>query len=101
MLRFTMDTAEKRTLDFKIADATSYESHVEDFERFSAILTTPLATRMITMANVFAGQRVLDVGTGTGVVALEAAKAAGERGRCIGIDLSEEMLAMARANADR
>ncbi len=96
-----MDTAEKRTLDFKIADATSYDRHVEDFERFSTLLTKPLARRMITTANIFAGQCVLDVGTGTGVVALEAAKAAGERGRCIGIDLSEEMLAAARANARR
>ncbi|HEV2046858.1 MAG TPA: methyltransferase domain-containing protein [Chthoniobacterales bacterium] len=96
-----MDTAEKCTLDFKITDATSYDAHVGDFERFSAVLTTPLATRIIAMADISAGQRVLDIGTGTGVVALEAAKAAGDRGRCIAIDLSEKMLVSARANARR
>ena len=96
-----MDTAEERALDFKITDATSYDAHVGDFERFSAVLTTPLARRMIAMADISAGQRVLDIGTGTGVVAFEAAKAAGDRGMCIGIDLSEKMLASARANARR
>jgi len=99
MLRFKMDTAEKSTLDFKITDATSYDAHVGDFQRFSAALTTPVARRMIAMADISAGQRVLDIGTGTGVVALEAAKAAGVGGSCVGIDLSEKMLASARANA--
>jgi ubiquinone/menaquinone biosynthesis C-methylase UbiE len=87
--------------NFKIGDATSYDPHIEDFGRFSAVLTTPLARRLIAMANVSAGQRVLDIGTGTGVVALEAAKAVGDRGKCIGIDLSEKMLSSARANALR
>src|SRR5712692_5877991 len=96
-----MDTAEKRTLDFKITDATSYDAHVGDFERFTRVLTAPLATRMIAMAGISAGHRVLDIGTGTGVVALEAAKAAGVGGKCVGIDLSEKMLASARLNARR
>lgn len=96
-----MATVEKRVLDFKTADATSYDAHVQDFERFSTVLTTPLARRLTAMADISAGQRVLDIGTGTGVVALEAAKAAGDRGKCIGIDLSEKMLAVARASARR
>jgi len=87
--------------DFKIDDATSYDPHIEDFGRFSAVLTTPLARRLIAMANVSDGQRVLDVGTGTGVVALEIAKAVGHEGRCIGIDLSEKMLEAAITNARR
>ena len=87
--------------DFKRADAASYDAHVESFERFSASLTTPLARRLVAMANVFPGQRVLDVGTGTAVVALEAAKAIGSAGQCIGVDLSERMLASARTRLDR
>jgi ubiquinone/menaquinone biosynthesis C-methylase UbiE len=94
-----MDTAEKRTLDFKVTDATSYDDHVGDFERFTAVLTAPLAARIIAMAGIIPGQRVLDIGTGTGVVALEAARAAGVGGSCVGIDLSEKMLASAEANA--
>ena len=67
MLRFKMDTAEKSTLDFKITDATSYDAHVGDFQRFSAALTTPLARRMIAMADISDGERVI----GVGVVELE------------------------------
>ena len=87
--------------DFKIGDATSYDPHIDDFGRFSAVLTKPLARRLIAMADVSPGQQVLDVGTGTGVVALEAAIAVGREGRCFGIDLSEKMLEAATTNARR
>jgi ubiquinone/menaquinone biosynthesis C-methylase UbiE len=44
---------------------------------------------------------VVDVGTGTGVVALEVAKAVGHEGLCIGVDLYEKMLEGATTNARR
>jgi SAM-dependent methyltransferase len=44
---------------------------------------------------------VLDVGTGTGIVALEAAGRVGPSGRVVGIDLSEAMLQVAKAKAER
>jgi ubiquinone/menaquinone biosynthesis C-methylase UbiE len=96
-----METAAKKTFDFKAADAASYDAHVGDFERFTAMLTTPLAARTIAMANISSGQRVLDVGTGTGIVAVEAAKAIESRGECVAVDLSEKMLAGAKASAER
>jgi ubiquinone/menaquinone biosynthesis C-methylase UbiE len=92
---------QEAALAFKAADAMSYDGHIADFERFSALLTTPFAKRLVSMAHICAGQRILDIGTGTGVVAMEAAKAAGDRGTCVGIDLSEKMLCSARANASR
>src|SRR5438128_7621678 len=94
-----MDTAEKSARDFKLADAASYDAHVELFERFTARLRTPLAARMVALAKISAGQRVLDVGTGTGLAALEAAKAADVEGCCVGIDLSEKMLLSASISA--
>jgi SAM-dependent methyltransferase len=42
---------------------------------------------------------VLDVATGTGHIALEAARVVGPRGRVVGIDLAAGMLARARENA--
>ncbi|MFQ5775082.1 MAG: class I SAM-dependent methyltransferase [Kiloniellaceae bacterium] len=43
------------------------------------------------------GERVLDVGSGPGLLAYDMAAAVGPEGRVRGIDLSEDMLAMSRA----
>jgi len=47
-------------------------------------------------ASIAPGHHVLDVGCGTGVVALEALRRVGERGRVVGLDVNEGMLAVAR-----
>ena len=47
------------------------------------------------------GSRVLDVGCGTGSTTLAVARRLGAKGRCIGIDISEPMIAAARARAER
>ena len=44
---------------------------------------------------------VLDVGCGTGSTTLAVARRLGEKGRCVGIDISEPMLDAARARAER
>jgi len=44
---------------------------------------------------------VLDVGCGTGSTTLAVAQRLGEKGRCVGIDISEPMLDAARARAER
>src|SRR5690349_8069287 len=84
---------------FKYQDASSYDSVTEEFDRFTTLLAAPFATRMITLAKLKQGNRVLDVGAGTGVVAFRAAEAVGATGRIVGIDLSPGMLAMARDKA--
>jgi len=43
--------------------------------------------------------RVLDIGCGTGATTLAAARLLGGRGRCVGIDISEPMIALARSRA--
>jgi SAM-dependent methyltransferase len=45
--------------------------------------------------------RVLDVGCGTGATTLALARHVGPLGRCTGVDVSEPMLAVARARAER
>jgi len=59
-------------------------------------LTTPAAARLVRFANVRAGQHVLDVACGTGVVAITAARL-GARVRAI--DLTPELLERAQENA--
>lgn len=86
---------------FKTRDAASYDSLTEQFDYFTERLTSPLAERMTMLAQIQPSDRVLDVGTGTGIVALRAAKAVGKDGKVCGIDLSERMLETARAKAGR
>lgn len=59
----------------------------------------PLSLRMIALASVGEGQRVLDIGTGIGEPALTAARAVGPRGGVIAIDPDSEMIAIARERA--
>jgi len=58
--------------------------------------TTIPAAELVRFAGVTRGQRVLDVGSGTGVVAVTAARAGAE---VRGLDLSPALVAHARANA--
>jgi SAM-dependent methyltransferase len=62
----------------------------------TAMFTAPVAGRLVHFAGIAKGERVLDVGTGTGVAALAAA----HRGaRVTGLDLTPALLAVARENA--
>lgn len=58
--------------------------------------TTPTAARLVRRAGVKAGQRVLDVACGTGVVSVTAACLGA---RVTGLDLTPELLERARENA--
>ncbi|MDE1953751.1 MAG: class I SAM-dependent methyltransferase [Betaproteobacteria bacterium] len=56
-----------------------------------------LAERLVALAAPQAGERVLDVATGTGFVAIAMARVVGEQGTVLGVDLSAGMLAQGRA----
>ena len=51
-----------------------------------------LAARLVRFARLRPGESVLDVGAGTGFVALPAAEAVGPAGQVVALDLSPEML---------
>lgn len=59
-----------------------------------------VSMRMLDLAEVAAGQRVLDLGTGIGEPALRAATRVGASGQVVGTDLSSKMLAIARERAE-
>src|SRR2546421_10191418 len=49
----------------------------------------PIARRLLELGRLGANERVLDIGCGTGIAAIEAAATVDERGPILGIDLSE------------
>jgi arsenite methyltransferase len=51
------------------------------------------------MGRLAPGERVLDLGSGAGTDSLIAAQMVGEQGHVTGIDMTQEMLAKARAAA--
>ena len=76
------------------------ESGPEAYEQFLVpSIFTPWAERLVEHANLQEGDRVLDVGCGTGIVARRAAAHIGEQGTVIGIDINEEMLEVAKTVA--
>ncbi len=61
----------------------------------------PLEDLLVDAAIAGPASRVLDVGCGTGGTTLAVARRLGGQARCIGIDISDPMIAAARADAER
>jgi SAM-dependent methyltransferase len=66
------------------------------FERAAQVVND----RLVEVAAVRAGYRVLDIATGSGEPALTAARAVGQSGRVVAVDMSPGMLAIARERID-
>jgi ubiquinone/menaquinone biosynthesis C-methylase UbiE len=65
------------------------------YERYWAQQIEPAQSRLLELAAIAPGERVLDVACGTGLVTLRAAALAGVAGEVIGTDISDQMVATA------
>ena len=68
-------------------------------EYFVPVIFAPWAERLVDRAGLQAGDRVLDVATGTGIVARRAAAEVGDGGSVVGVDIDDGMLEVARERA--
>ncbi|MBR1218973.1 methyltransferase domain-containing protein [Bradyrhizobium sp. U87765 SZCCT0131] len=68
-----------------------------DFQDTLDTTFAPVLQHMLERATVRPGERVIDVGCGCGAYSVVLAKAVGASGEVLGIDISSEMLARARA----
>jgi arsenite methyltransferase len=80
---------------------TTLRFDADDSRRVEAVYLTPDVVEqrreVVRLLAPAAGERVLDIGSGPGLLAAELAAAVGPTGRVCGVDLSEDMLALARA----
>jgi ubiquinone/menaquinone biosynthesis C-methylase UbiE len=77
------------------AAAPGWKKYGKDMFKWLA----PVSDQLIRSAGIRIGQTVLDVATGTGQPALTIAKIIGPNGKVIGVDLSPEMLEVAKEEA--
>lgn len=68
--------------------ASTYDGHAAPYH-------APIVRRILELADLERGERVLDLGCGTGILAFEASKMVGKSGRVLGIDLAPGMVELA------
>ena len=88
--------------EIKNRERNAWASVADGWHRRDALLrkgAAPVTERMLELAGITTGSRVLDIASGTGEPAISAAQRAGTTGQVIGTDLTEEMLAYARSKA--
>jgi ubiquinone/menaquinone biosynthesis C-methylase UbiE len=91
-----MTNSSPDTERWKELDAASYDGVAEAFDLHSRRLSGKAATRLAGLVHVASRDRVLDVGTGTGLLPFSLARAAQPPASILGIDISAGMIETAR-----
>ncbi len=79
-----------------LANCELFGRFADYFESQVVPLWGAVYEELVSRANITPRQRLLDVGTGTGEVALRASGRVGKRGAVVGVDAEAEMLKIAR-----
>ena len=79
--------------DYKPQLAASFDTRIDYDDEY----TVSRALKLVELAQLREGQSVLDLATGTGLVAIPAAEIVGPEGSVVGVDISQGMLDQARA----
>ena len=84
--------------EYKQGVADSYDRRSQTYDNSEWHMQ--ICHRLLEYSQVRAGQAVLDIGTGTGHLAIAAAQIVGNQGQVIGIDISARMLEQAQSKVN-
>ena len=88
--------------EFKITQKNSWDSVAAGWQKWWKTIENGAQTvsdKMVELAQIRAGQRVLDIATGIGEPAITAGKIVGQEGHVTATDISQEMLAIGQERA--
>lgn len=89
-------------VEFRAGQRKQWDDASRGWRKWSETIdsgTAPVSERLVEMAGVEPGSRVLDIAAGYGEPSLTAARKAGEEGSVVATDISAEMLAYGRERA--
>lgn len=88
--------------EFKINQRRSWDSVASGWQKWWKTIEIgahKVSDRLVELAEIRAGQRVLDIATGIGEPAITAGKIVGKKGHVTATDISTEMLAIGKERA--
>ena len=85
----------------KIKAATTYNAASDYFDDPASEFWSIYGRKTVERLQLHSGARVLDVACGTGASAIPAAEIVGDRGQVIGVDLADNLMALAREKAQK
>lgn len=84
---------------FKIKTATFFNDRSLTYD--SSLFHAKVAKRLVNISHLQHGEIVLDIATGTGLAAIEAAQCVLTTGQVIGVDIASEMLKQAQLKVEQ
>src|SRR5882757_133047 len=88
--------------EFRDGQRTQWDSAASGWLKWQELIddgTRVVSSRLVEMAGIVPGARVLDVACGLGEPTLTAARAAGDEGAVVATDIAPQMIALARDRA--
>ena len=88
--------------EFKISQRQSWDSVAAGWQKWWKTIENgaqKVSDKLVELAEIRAGQRILDIATGIGEPAITAGKIVGQKGHVTATDLSSEMLAIGEERA--
>jgi enediyne biosynthesis protein CalE5 len=97
-----MESTTANAVEFRDGQRKQWNSAATGWRKWSALIdgaASGISERLVELAGVEPGSRVLDVAAGYGEPSLTAARAAGPEGGVVATDISAEMIAFGRERA--